>query len=69
MSAVKTRRQTAAASPAIRSDAQVVLNGVNRAAHKLAETEYPRENIFLFIPNVIGTLLKLYIQGSLLTRT
>ncbi|KAG4028667.1 hypothetical protein MFRU_020g01060 [Monilinia fructicola] len=57
MSSVKTRRQTAAAStpstptPAARE--QVIMNG-NASAQKPQEEDYPRENIFLFWPNVIG---------------
>ncbi|KAF7857014.1 hypothetical protein EAF04_009774 [Stromatinia cepivora] len=57
MSSVKTRRQTAAAStpstptPAARE--QAIMNG-NGSAHKSEEVDYPKENIFLFWPNVIG---------------
>lgn len=58
MSSVRTRRQAAAIStpvtpsPAPREE-QVVMNG-NGTAHGSAKDDYPRENIFLFWPNLIG---------------
>ncbi|KAH7409184.1 CDP-alcohol phosphatidyltransferase-domain-containing protein [Cadophora sp. MPI-SDFR-AT-0126] len=58
MSSVRTRRQAAAVStpstptPAPR-DEQVIMNG-NGSAHASAKEEHPRENVFLFWPNVIG---------------
>lgn len=66
MSSVKTRRQTAAAStpstptPAARE--QVIMNG-NASAQKPQEEDYPRENIFLFWPNVIGELDQMQMWG------
>lgn len=59
MAGVKTRRQASSPKSAKSEDVQVVINGtngVNGVAHKPQEPEYPRENIFLFIPNVIGKL-------------
>ncbi|CZR58291.1 related to CDP diacylglycerol-inositol 3-phosphatidyltransferase [Phialocephala subalpina] len=58
MSSVRTRRQAAAISspatptPAPREE-QVIMNG-NGKAHASAKDDYPRENIFLFWPNLIG---------------
>ncbi|KAE8441641.1 hypothetical protein EG329_004608 [Mollisiaceae sp. DMI_Dod_QoI] len=57
MSGVRTRRQAAAiSSPATPSPApreQAVMNG-NGKAHGSAKDDYPRENIFVFWPNIIG---------------
>ncbi|KAG0652732.1 Phosphatidylinositol synthase [Hyphodiscus hymeniophilus] len=53
MSGVRTRRQAAAVStPAKAPRAQAAMNG-NGSAHKSAKKE-PKENIFLFYPNIIG---------------
>ncbi|TVY64155.1 CDP-diacylglycerol--inositol 3-phosphatidyltransferase, partial [Lachnellula suecica] len=58
MSSVRTRRQAAAIStlttpsPAPREE-QVVMNG-NGSAHGAAREKQPKENIFLFWPNIIG---------------
>jgi len=61
MSSVKTRKQAAAVAspstptPVARAE-QVVMNG-NGAAHgPPAKDEHPKENIFLFYPNLIGEL-------------
>ncbi|PQE18765.1 cdp-diacylglycerol-inositol 3-phosphatidyltransferase protein [Rutstroemia sp. NJR-2017a WRK4] len=61
MSSVKTRRQTATATPSSPPTStpagteQVVMNGNgNASAPKSKDVEYPQENIFLFWPNVIG---------------
>lgn len=57
MSSVRTRRQAAAVStpstptPAPRGQ-EIVLNGNGSAHHH--EKDYPKENIFLFWPNLIG---------------
>ncbi|TVY36239.1 CDP-diacylglycerol--inositol 3-phosphatidyltransferase [Lachnellula occidentalis] len=58
MSSVRTRRQAAAIStpttpsPAPRGE-QVVMNG-NGSAHGASREKQPKENIFVFWPNVIG---------------
>lgn len=61
MSGVRTRRQAAAIStpstptPAPREKpAQVVMNGNGAARGAVAERVFPKENIFLFWPNIIG---------------
>jgi hypothetical protein len=62
MSSVKTRRQaSAAATPATPTPkgGQVLtsMNGNGSAHGHVTEAEaYPRENIFIFIPNLIGKL-------------
>jgi hypothetical protein len=59
MSSVRTRRQAAAVStPTTPSPAprdQVTMNG-NGSARGLVKEDGPKENIFLFWPNVIGQL-------------
>jgi CDP-diacylglycerol--inositol 3-phosphatidyltransferase len=61
MSSARTRRQAAAIStpttpsPAPREE-QVVMNG-NGTAHGAVREKQPKENIFLFWPNIIGQLL------------
>jgi CDP-diacylglycerol--inositol 3-phosphatidyltransferase len=59
MSGVKTRRQAAASAPSTPTPAaargQVLVNGNGSARGHTTEQEgYPRENIFVFYPNLIG---------------
>jgi len=61
MSSVKTRRQAAAvASPStptpVSRGNQVVMNGNGAARGPGAKDQVPKENIFLFYPNLIGRL-------------
>jgi hypothetical protein len=62
MSSVKTRRQASAATtPATptpkRGPVLTSMNGNGSAHSHVREAEpYPRENIFIFIPNLIGML-------------
>jgi CDP-diacylglycerol--inositol 3-phosphatidyltransferase len=67
MSSVRTRRQAAAVStpstpmPAPRGQ-EVVMNG-NGSAHHPEREDHPKENIFLFWPNLIGQLLSQTFYG------
>jgi CDP-diacylglycerol--inositol 3-phosphatidyltransferase len=52
----RTRRQAAKASNASSSEAEVKSNG-NGIAHRAdVSDDAPRENIFLFYPNIIGMI-------------
>jgi CDP-diacylglycerol--inositol 3-phosphatidyltransferase len=59
MSSVRTRRQAAAvsspATPAPQKD-QITMNGNGAAPDGEGKEVHPKENIFLFWPNVIGSL-------------
>lgn len=63
MSSVKTRRQAALSTPQtpktpspVSAADQAIMNGKGNGAVQsgLKGDDYPRENIFLFIPNIIG---------------
>jgi hypothetical protein len=55
---MKTRRQaTAAATPTPKADQNPLLMNGNGSAHGVVPTkDYPHENIFIFIPNLIGEI-------------
>lgn len=62
MSGARTRRQAALATKAANTDSQVVVENGSSEAYSVAakdtsedaDDDYPHENIFLFVPNLIG---------------
>lgn len=73
MAGAKTRRQATSPKYAEKEDIQqtVIKEPINGVTPKptVEETEYPRENIFLFIPNVIGMLVLLLLLIMLTKST